>query len=104
MDEKGIPTKELKEGTGKVFKTTSPIVDEYRLNFRNKRIMDEAFHSTFPYLRKENMPNKIKESYKDGVCPDCQSVIPDDVVNGVRCGSCGHIFYSIKRPIVVKCL
>ena len=36
--------------------------------------------------------NKIKNSYEDGVCPDCGEEIPDDVVDGQECENCDHVF------------
>ena len=58
--------------------------------------MDEKLIPT----KEQTMSNKIKESYEDGVCPDCQENIPHNVVNGTNCSNCGHIFYTSKRPIV----
>jgi DNA repair exonuclease SbcCD ATPase subunit len=36
---------------------------------------------------------KIKDAYIDGVCPDCQEPIPDDVVEGEGCKNCSHSFW-----------
>ena len=36
----------------------------------------------------------IKDSYPDGICPDCSLDIPDNMVDGGECINCGHIFYS----------
>jgi rubredoxin len=41
--------------------------------------------------------NAIKESYPNGVCPDCGETIPDDVVNGQACANCEHVFIE-ERP------
>lgn len=41
--------------------------------------------------------NPIKESYTNGVCPDCDSEIPDDVNDGDSCESCNHVFTD-ERP------
>jgi len=38
------------------------------------------------------MSNRIKDSYEDGVCPDCSKDIPDDVIEGEECSNCGHVF------------
>jgi len=40
--------------------------------------------------------NIVKESYKDGTCPDCNENIPDEVDAGDACSNCGHVFYG--RP------
>ncbi len=37
--------------------------------------------------------DKVKNSYEDGVCPDCSEDIPDDCVDGQECSNCGHVFY-----------
>lgn len=39
----------------------------------------------------------IKNSYEDGVCPDCGEFIPDDVVDGQNCQHCPHVFFY-PRP------
>ena len=36
--------------------------------------------------------NPIKASYPDGVCPDCGTDIPDNVVSGQACIECEHVF------------
>jgi hypothetical protein len=36
--------------------------------------------------------NPIKESYENGICPDCSSDIPDDVVHEASCVNCDHVF------------
>ena len=41
--------------------------------------------------------NKVKDSYEDGVCPDCSEDIPDDCVDGQECSNCGHVFYKENR-------
>jgi len=41
--------------------------------------------------------NPIKNSYPDGVCPDCGYDIPDDVSDGENCAGCDHVFYE-ERP------
>ena len=38
--------------------------------------------------------NKVKDSYEDGICPDCNENIPDNVVEGDSCKNCGHVFYK----------
>jgi hypothetical protein len=40
--------------------------------------------------------NKIKDSYPNGVCPDCQEEIPNNVKEGQVCTNCGHAFYEEK--------
>lgn len=45
--------------------------------------------------------NAIKNSYEDGICPDCGEDIPDDVVEGQACENCEHAFYAF-RPDLVK--
>lgn len=41
--------------------------------------------------------NKVKLAYEDGVCPDCDTGIPDDVADGQCCANCTHVFYY-DRP------
>ncbi len=36
--------------------------------------------------------NKVKNSYPDGVCPDCGEDIPDFVNEGEECSNCSHVF------------
>src|SRR6185437_3380139 len=38
--------------------------------------------------------SRIKLSYDESKCPDCQERIPSDIVEGGECGNCGHVFYS----------
>ncbi len=46
--------------------------------------------------------NTIKDSYEDGICPDCGEEIPDDVVEGQACENCEHAFYEyIPDPVRV---
>jgi len=48
-----------------------------------------------PFLNPNKNPvflNPIKMSYDDGLCPDCNLEIPDDVVEGQECQNCGHVF------------
>lgn len=40
------------------------------------------------------MSNPVKDSYEDGLCPDCQDEIPDDVQDGDSCKNCGHVFWE----------
>ena len=40
--------------------------------------------------------NPVKNSYIDGVCPDCQEPIPDDVAEGQECSNCTHAFFEEK--------
>ncbi len=40
--------------------------------------------------------NKVKESYEDGICPDCSEDILNDVVEGDECSNCGHVFTEEK--------
>ena len=51
-----------------------------------------------PVFRNEDMNpiNPIKNSYSEGVCPDCVENIPDDVSSGDACRNygCGHVFYA----------
>jgi len=48
--------------------------------------------------------NPVKNSYPNGECPDCTLPIPDDVVEGGECESCGHAFYEqviVKKRITI---
>ncbi len=47
--------------------------------------------------------NKVKNSYEDGVCPDCQEDIPDDIVEGGECSNCGHVFYELVKTLIFTC-
>jgi hypothetical protein len=38
--------------------------------------------------------NHVKAAYEDGICPDCDNEIPDDVEEGEACAVCGHVFWS----------
>jgi hypothetical protein len=37
--------------------------------------------------------NRIRFSYEDEACPDCEEKIPLDVVDGQACSNCGHVFH-----------
>lgn len=37
----------------------------------------------------------VREQYEDGVCPDCGEEIPESVVEGMDCTSCGHVFNAV---------
>lgn len=44
---------------------------------------------------------RIRQNY-DGLCPDCQEVIPFDVHNDDGCANCGHVFhFSDKNEIEI---
>ena len=36
----------------------------------------------------------VKDSYLNGVCPDCGEPIPDNAVDGQACVNCGHAFFE----------
>jgi hypothetical protein len=40
------------------------------------------------------MTNPVKENYENGKCPDCNIDIPNDVIDGVACLNCDHIFWG----------
>jgi len=53
------------------------------------------------------MPKKlkiltVKESYPNGVCPDCQKPIPNDAPDGWTCPNCGHACYNSYVPLTKK--
>ena len=35
----------------------------------------------------------IRDEYPDGLCPDCDTPIPEDAVEGDQCENCGHVFW-----------
>ena len=39
--------------------------------------------------------NPVKNSYEDGICPDCGKPIPNNVSDGESCSNCEHLFYKI---------
>ena len=41
--------------------------------------------------------NPVKLAYADGVCPDCDTGIPEDVVDGQSCENCDHVF-CLPKP------
>lgn len=45
-------------------------------------------------IHKEVESRIIRESYEDGICPDCGVVIPTDVEHEAACTNCGHVFYD----------
>jgi len=48
--------------------------------------------------------NIVKNSYKDGVCPDCNENIPEDMdTEGDACSNCGHVFYVSTEEVCDKC-
>ena len=38
-------------------------------------------------------PKKVKDSYDDGLCPDCEEEISNNAIEGDECGNCGHVFW-----------
>ena len=36
---------------------------------------------------------KVKDCYKDGICPDCSEDIAEDMTDGGECANCGHVFW-----------
>lgn len=48
------------------------------------------------------MANSVKDSYKDGACPDCQEEIPDSVLDGDSCSNCGHVFWDEDDDLYVE--
>ena len=49
----------------------------------------ETLEAYFP----EMSGNEVKDCYENGVCPDSQEGIPNDVENGQACVNCEHVFY-----------
>jgi DNA-directed RNA polymerase subunit RPC12/RpoP len=48
-------------------------------------------------MTKDAISEKIRMSYHCGECPDCQSMIKKNVVEGDECPNCGHVF-GLPRP------
>jgi hypothetical protein len=42
--------------------------------------------------KKEEISEKILNSYENWVCPDCLLPIPEDIQEGESCVDCGHVF------------
>lgn len=42
------------------------------------------------------VPKNMKDSYPDGKCPDCGDPISDSIVQGDKCGNCGHVFHHLE--------
>jgi hypothetical protein len=42
-------------------------------------------------------PNKLRDSYAEGECPDCGWPIPHNVREGDECQNCGHVFWLPKN-------
>jgi hypothetical protein len=40
---------------------------------------------------------KLLDMYYDGICPDCDTPIPTDAVEGDSCSNCGHV-WTYQRP------
>lgn len=55
-----------------------------------KWAISHALHNIY----KEVESRIIRESYEDGICPDCGVVIPTDVEHETACTNCGHVFYD----------
>lgn len=45
-------------------------------------------------LATNGMGDEVKDSYPEGVCPDCQTEIPIGAPEGWSCPNCGHACYS----------
>ena len=51
---------------------------------------------------KEVVMNRVKDSYENGVCPDCQRDIKDETNYGDRCYCCGLVFCPNTETDVEK--
>lgn len=61
---------------------------------------DKEVYCPYPMIQPTNVVvgvNYVKLAYEDGVCPDCDTGIPDDVVDGQSCENCPHVF-GLPRP------
>jgi hypothetical protein len=45
----------------------------------------------------DDFENPVRYCYTDAICPDCEEMIPFDVVDGDECSNCGHVFTIIKE-------
>ena len=41
--------------------------------------------------------NQVKNSYPNGICPDCSLDIPGNATEGSECINCGNVFWN-ERP------
>ncbi len=46
----------------------------------------------------------VKDSYADGLCPDCGFDIPEDAPEGWECPNCGHACYEYPALNLSKLL
>lgn len=40
---------------------------------------------------------KIADVYPEGLCPDCNTPIPDDAYSEDSCANCGHVFTILEE-------
>ena len=52
---------------------------------------DKEVYQPFDMVQPTSL-NPVKLAYNDGVCPDCDTGIPEDVVDGQSCENCDHVF------------
>lgn len=45
----------------------------------------------------DDFESPVRYCYTDAICPDCEEMIPFDVVDGDECSNCGHVFTMIKE-------
>jgi len=55
---------------------------------------EESIASALWFIHKEVESRIIRDSYEDGVCPDCDESIPTNVRHEEACTNCGHVFYD----------
>lgn len=48
------------------------------------------------------MTTAIQDSYEFGICPDCDTAIPNDAVNGSTCVTCGHTFTATAKSLIQR--
>lgn len=69
-------------------------IEEEQPDSRIVEVMNARLPMKVDYLRvNAHTGNEIKNNYPNGLCPDCNEPIPDNVVCGQKCGNCGHVFY-----------
>ena len=73
-----------------------PIDESFGVNDIAFSPEDDVVDKNHPFLVVKT-EIRVKDAYMNGLCPDCQEEIPDDVVDGDACENCNHVFYYPRR-------
>jgi methionyl-tRNA synthetase len=52
-------------------------------------------------VSKKDTRQKVRDSYPDEACPDCDTPIPAKAVDGDQCKNCAHVFWVEKKTVDV---